>query len=114
MSSIFDCRPFVETEVRNLFFPRVGERFEVRALAKAEAAARLLEPVLERHRFADDAEQAAFLDLFVRLVESCDTWEVDLSRDLAELDRLVELLKERGAAREALPATARGARDQSG
>ena len=96
MSSIFDCRPYLETEVRNLFFPRVGERFEIRALAKEEAAARLLEPVLERHRFVDDAEQAAFLDLFARLAESCDTWEVDLSRDLAELDRLVEFLKERG------------------
>ena len=82
MATIFDCRPYVETEVRNLFFPRVGERFEIRPLAKEEAAARLLEPVLERHRFVDDAEQAAFLDLFARLVESCDTWEVDLSRDL--------------------------------
>ena len=82
MSTIFDCRPYLETEVRNLFFPRVGERFEIRTLAKEEAAARLLEPVLERHRFVDDAEQAAFLDLFARLVESCDTWEVDLSRDL--------------------------------
>ena len=79
MSTIFDCRPYLETEVRNLFFPRVGERFEIRTLAKEEAAARLLEPVLERHRFVDDAEQAAFLDLFARLVESCDTWEVDLS-----------------------------------
>ncbi len=92
MAAIFDCRPYVETEVRNLFFPRVGERFEIRPLAKEEAAARLLEPVLERHRFVDDAEQAAFLDLFARLVESCDTWEVDLSRDLRELDRLVDFL----------------------
>jgi hypothetical protein len=98
MSTIFDCRPYLETEVTNLFFPRVADRFEVRPLAKEEAAARLLEPILERHRFIDDAEQAAFLDLFARLVESCDTWEVDLSRDLTELDRLVEFLAARGAA----------------
>ncbi len=98
MATIFDCRPYVETEVRNLFFPRVGERFEIRALAKEEAAARLLEPVLERHRFVDDAEQEAFLDLFARLVESCATWEVDLSRDLRELDRLVEFLAARATA----------------
>ena len=95
MSTIFDCRPYLENEVRNLFFSRVGERFEIRTLAKEEAAARLLEPVLERHRFVDDAEQAAFLDLFARLVESCDTWEVHLSPDLAELDRLVEFLAAR-------------------
>jgi hypothetical protein len=114
MSTIFDCRPYVETEVVNLFFPQVGDRFDVRALAKEEAAARLLEPVLERHRFVDDAEQAAFLDLFAKLVESCETWEVDLSRDLAELDRLVEFLRERGAARDPLPAVSRGGRDQSG
>jgi hypothetical protein len=37
-------------------------------------------------------EQAAFRDLFARLVESCDTWEIDLSRDLRELDRLVDFL----------------------
>ena len=92
MAAIFDCRPYVETEVGNLFFPRVGEHFEIRALAKEEAAARLLKPVLERHRFVDDAKQAGFLDVFARLVESRDTWEVDLSRDLREDDRLVDFL----------------------
>jgi hypothetical protein len=109
MSTIFDCRPYLETEVRNLFFPRVGERFEIRTLAKEEAAARLLEPLLERHRFVDDAEQAAFLDLFARLVESCDTWEVDLSPDLAEIDRLLEFLAARaGGSGARLVAPAKG------
>ena len=84
---------------------RWGSASRSRPLAKEEAAARLLEPVLERHRFVDDAEQAAFLDVFARLVESCDTWEVDLSRDLAELDRLVEFLA-RARRRHARPARA--------
>jgi hypothetical protein len=93
MASVFDCRPHVETEVRSLFFPLVAERFEIRALAKEEAAARLLAPLLERHRFVDDADQAAFLEVFAGLAESCDTWEVSLSPDLGDLERLVEFLR---------------------
>ena len=96
MASVFDCRPHVETEVRALFFPVVAERFEIRPLAKEEAAARLLQPLLERHRFVDDADQAAFLEVFAGLAESCDTWEVSLSPDLRDLERLVDFL---GAAR---------------
>jgi hypothetical protein len=93
MAAVFDCRPHVETEVGSIFFPTVSDRFEVRPLAKEDAAARLLEPLLERHRFVDAADQKAFLDLFCRFAESCDTFELRLSPDLDDLERVVAFLR---------------------
>ena len=62
------------------------------ALSKDAAVARLLEPLLERHRFADATESEQFLELFVELAESCPTWSLSLSSDLADLGRLVAFL----------------------
>ncbi len=52
MRSLVDCSPFTESRVDRLFFPSVGDRFEIAPMAPEEAVGLLLEPVLERHRFA--------------------------------------------------------------
>ena len=98
-SALVECRPYRETEVRGLFFPRVDGRFGVRPLAGEEALARLLEPLVERHRFVDGADRAAFIERFAALVERCETWDLSLSPDLSDLDRLAAFLSAR--AREA-------------
>lgn len=95
MASVVDARPYVETEIESLFFPKVGGAFEIRPLEKSEASARILGPLTERHRFADRADAEQFLETISRLVESCTCWELTLSRDLSELAQLAQFLTDR-------------------
>jgi len=97
-AAIVACRPYHETEVRGLFFPRVDGRFDVRPLPSEEALARILEPLVERHRFVDRADRDAFVERFAALVERCETWELTLGPDLADLALLAEFLSARGLA----------------
>jgi hypothetical protein len=101
MKSLIDCRPYEETEVTALFFSRLADRFALRRITPEDAVGRMLAPLIERHRFADDKDQESFLDFFVQLVESCDAWELSLSPDLNDLSRLADFLSEQSAARTA-------------
>jgi hypothetical protein len=92
LSGVVDAKPYVESRVTALFFPTVSGPFDVTALSKDAAVSHLLEPLVERHRFADAADREQFLNLFVELVESCQTWALSLSADLADLNRLVAFL----------------------
>ncbi len=82
-----------EPRVADCSFPWSGSVSEIAPMAPEEAAGLLLEPVLERHRFAAD-DQVAFLDLFKRLVETTETWRLTLSPDLNDLGRLESFLRE--------------------
>lgn len=92
LTAVVEARPYVESRVSALFFPTVNGPFGVSATSKDAAVRRVLEPLLERHRFAGAADTEQFLELFVELVESCETWSLSLSSDLADLDRLVAFL----------------------
>lgn len=96
-AALVDCRPHQETPVRGLIFPHVDGRFALRPLAGEEALARLLEPLVERHRFVDDPDRRAFVERFASLVESCETWDLALSADLPDLARLATFLSTRAA-----------------
>lgn len=98
MASVVQCRPYLETEIGSLFFSKVGDRFEIRPLAKEEAVARMLEPLVGRHRFSDRQELEQFLEFFSNLVESCAVWDLSLSQDLGDLPRLAEFLAGHDAA----------------
>jgi hypothetical protein len=92
LTSVVKAQPYVESRVAALFFPTVNGPFDVSLLSKDTAVTRLLEPLLERHRFADATDSEQFLELFVELAESCETWSLSLSSDLADLDRFVAFL----------------------
>lgn len=97
MVGMVDCRPYEERQVAALFFCEVGDQFAIRSLSKEEASARLLEPLTERHRFVDPAEQQSFVALFCQLAESCPTWALTLSPNIADLSRLATFVREANA-----------------
>ena len=93
MARFVHSRPHEEVPVTALFFPHVGTAFSIRALPKEEAVARLLAPITERHRFVNDADQAEFLSVFCQFVERYPTWDLTLSRELRDLSRLADFLR---------------------
>lgn len=84
--------PGVDAVPSELMFCCVGERFELRPLARSDAVRRVVHSVLPHHRFAGAEDQADFLGLVTTFVQSVEVFELQLSPDLAELDRLVEHL----------------------
>lgn len=87
-----DSRPYRDVAVGRLFFSRVGERFAVEPMPRARALIRLLKAVRDRHRFAGRRDMADFLDFFADFVESAECFDLTLSPDLDDLDRLVSFL----------------------
>ena len=84
--------PGVDEVPSELVFCHVGDRFEIRPLARREAVRRVVQSVQSLHRFAGPEDQADFLGLVTTFVQSVDVFELQLSPDLAELDRLVDHL----------------------
>ena len=112
MRALFDCRAHQETELASIFFPEVGDCFEILPLAKDLAVAKLLKPVTERHRFADESDESAFLNVFCSLVSVCDTWSLRLGPDLAQFSDLYRFLLDHGRAGSVPDAAVRrGSRD---
>ncbi len=88
----FAARPHEERPVTRMFFPRVGERFEVRPLSRRAALLRLMQVTGGMLRFHDRTDYADFLSLLADLIAGIPCHELELSPRLADLARLVELL----------------------
>lgn len=84
--------PGVDEVLSELVFCHVGDRFEIRPLARREAVRRVVQSVQSLHRFAGPEDQADFFGLVAAFVQSVDVFELQLSPDLAELDRLIDHL----------------------
>jgi hypothetical protein len=82
--------PFVDAAPGRLAFSRVGERFSIDAVSRGAAVAELLAMTRRSHRFASPADYAAHLEFFSDFVESLETFALELSPNLRELDRVVE------------------------
>ncbi len=93
MGDHFHSRPFEDFPADRLFFPRVTGRLQLTPMKPQSALLRLMGLTSHWHRFADSADQRRFLDMMTGFVRSVRTWEIDLSENLADLDRLDELIR---------------------
>lgn len=82
-----------EWAATRLFFPSVGKAFDVRPITRREALARLAQPLLPIHRFSDADDRRDFLAFLVGWVRRLEAFELTLSEDLDELDRLADFLR---------------------
>lgn len=92
MGDYFSSRPYEDFPAHRLLFPRVVTRFELRPMKAQPALLRLMKYTAQFQRFAGAADQARFLDLLASFIATVDAYEVDLSPELDDLDRLVEAL----------------------
>jgi hypothetical protein len=86
--------PYRDHRLDRLVFPRVGSAFRAAAMAKAEALVALIQATRASHRFSAPADHEAYLDYLSSLVESADTFALELSPRLSELDRLVAWVRD--------------------
>ena len=85
LQSVVPAAPFEAHQPTDLWFLRVGDRFEHRPLPRAEALARLVRLVAPQHRLADNRDRAELIDVLSRLAERTVARDVSLSPDLDDL-----------------------------
>jgi len=90
MGDHFRSRPFHDFPAHRLLFPRIAGKFELRPLKSQQALVRLLAYNGHFQRFEGGRDQAAFLDYLAGFIASVSCWDLSLSDDLHQLDRLVE------------------------
>ena len=89
-----NCAPYRDVPVDRVFFLEMGEEFRIAGMPREDAMAVVVDAVRERYRFTDDGDHEAFLGFFRGLVHSVELHRLTLSRDLADLDKLVVFLQE--------------------
>lgn len=89
----FPARPYRDVPLQRIFFPHVGTRWQLLPLSARHLTARLLETTNKSHRFADKEDYAQHLDYFSALARSVQGYELELTPDLTELDKLVAFLE---------------------
>ena len=91
-------QPFTDQRPELLFFMRAGSRFEIRRIPRGVSVLRLMEEAGRLQRFVDADDRQRFLDLLSDFVPTITPYELERSDNLADLDRLIEFLGQRGSA----------------
>jgi hypothetical protein len=94
MGDFFSSRPYEDCPAHALHFPRVGSRFALQPLKPQVALLRLMKYTSHFQRFASGADQARFLDFLTGFVGTVATYDVELSPDLGDLERLAGILSD--------------------
>ena len=89
----FRSEPYRDFRADRLFFNRVGPAFRISPLSRREVLLRLIKLTSPPNRFVDAADQARYLDYFSALVQQVDGFDLVLSDDLSQMDRVIEFLE---------------------
>lgn len=90
----FTSDPYRERHLDRIAFPRIGTAFHVAPMAKSNALVELIRATRASHRFSGPADYGAYLDYLTNLVESVETFSLELSPNLSDLDRLVAWIRD--------------------
>jgi hypothetical protein len=97
MRDYFRSRPFEDCALppTRLIFPKVTGQFELRPLKSQIGLRRMIAYNGHFQRFAGPRDQAQFLDFLARFVNTVSCWDLTLSDDLTQLNKLAEMLQQR-------------------
>lgn len=90
---VFDSQPYTDYRPDLVFFPRVGETFAITPLSRQAALLKLMRAAGKLQRFVDPTDTGSFLEMLSDFVQTTLVYDLELSPDLHELDRLVEFLQ---------------------
>jgi hypothetical protein len=93
-ASVFASEPYTDRPADLVFFSRVGTSFRIRPLSRGAALLRLVQAAGRLQRFVDATDHGRFLGMLSAFVPTVSAYQLDLSDDLRQLDRLVGFLQE--------------------
>ena len=86
-------QPFLDERPAQLFFMRVGTRFDISPIPRSVSALRLMEEAGKLQRFVDADDRGRFLAMVSDFVTTIKPYALQRTDDLADLDRLIEFLR---------------------
>ena len=86
--------PFVDERPAQIFFMRIGNRFDISPIPRAVSALRLMEEAGKLQRFVDADDRLRFLTMVSDFVATIRPYALHRTDDLGDLDRLIEFLRD--------------------
>ena len=93
---LFRSQPYTDDRADLLFFARPGTSFAITSVPRRIALLKLMEAAGKLQRFVDPTDRGRFLDMLSDFVATIQPYNLALSDDLRELDRLVRFLEPDG------------------
>lgn len=90
--TFFSSTPYRDYPAARIFFNHVGDRFRITRLSKREALVGLLRETTAWHRFVDAQDHRQHLSYLRACVEALPAFRLELSPELAELEKLAAFL----------------------
>jgi hypothetical protein len=90
--TMFAAMPYVDFPFTRLFFNEIGDQFEILPMPRKDAVLRMVFMTRSFFRHNHDSDLDRYLQLCTELVGGRECYQLRLSRDLGDLDRLVEFL----------------------
>jgi hypothetical protein len=86
-------QPFMDERPAQIFFMRVGGRFDISPIPRAVSVLRLMEEAGKLQRFVDAEDRLRFLTMVSDFVATIKPFALQRTDDLGDLDRLIEFLR---------------------
>lgn len=93
VGDLFHAMTWRDVPLQRIFFPHVGARWQIEELSPRNLMTRLLETTHSSHRFANKDDYVRHLDYFSALARAVRGFDLELTPNLTELDRLVTFLR---------------------
>jgi hypothetical protein len=92
LKDYFDCIPFQDFPVHDIFFTHVGDAFKICKISKQQAVINLIEKTKAFFRFNRPEDLNDYLAYFSRLTSQTKLYDLTLSPDLGDLNKLIVFL----------------------
>ena len=87
-------QPFMDERPAQIFFMRVGNRFDISPIPRSVSVLRLMEEAGKLQRFVDGHDRVRFLTMISDFVATITPYALQRTDDLRDLDRLIEFLRD--------------------
>jgi hypothetical protein len=93
LKRFFDCALYREFPVDFIFFIHVGKSFQLKEMTRQKAVVKLIEMTRQFFRFDRPLKYDEYIGYFYQLAKRAKVFDLELSADVNELDKLVNFLK---------------------
>ncbi|NKB78051.1 MAG: hypothetical protein GKR96_13705 [Gammaproteobacteria bacterium] len=90
----FSATPYIGKKPHRLFLNHVGKTSRIQPLSTKEALLKMLDRNGNMYRFSDHSDYTAFLKFLTNFVSQIETYSLELSPDLTQLPRVLEMLSQ--------------------
>ncbi len=97
LAEYFECAHFKDFCINDIFFTHIGYKFDITPISKRESVLRLIDNTRPFFRYNRSEDYAEYLNYFSELADSTRLYDLTLTVDLNDLNKLIDFFKENEA-----------------